>query len=230
MGMSTVDLDGASGFLVKAQPQRAAVLLLPTIHGVGRFVRDFAEGLAAVGLTTMIWDPYPDEELPSSTEAALSRAGQLRDGPSLDAMSICVDHLLGEMRADTVGTVGFCLGGRYCLLLAARETRLVACAAVYPSIHEPKFPNQDEDVVVRAGEIACPTQLIYPGRDRVTNVETFQRLQETLQRRKAPTMVQLYPDADHGFMHTAGAANEAADRHAQPLVRAFLEASLVPAK
>jgi carboxymethylenebutenolidase len=228
--MSTIDLDGASGFLVRAQKQRAGVLLLPTIFGVNRFVLDFAEGLAAAGLTTMVWDPYPDEELPGSYDAARSRAGALRDGPSLDAMSICVDHLLGEMRVDAVGTLGFCLGGRYCLMLAARETRLGACAAVYPSIHAPKHANQDEDAVVRAGEIACPVQVIYPGRDRVMNTETFFRLQETLQRREAATMVQLYPSADHAFMHTAGAANEAADRHARPLVRAFLEASLVPAK
>jgi dienelactone hydrolase len=84
--------------------------------------------------------------------------------------------------------------------------------------------------VVRAGEIACPVQMIYPGQDRVMNIETFLRLQETLQRRSSPTMVQLYPNADHAFMHTAGAANEAADRHARPLVRAFLEATLVSAK
>ena len=228
--MGMIALDGASGYLAKAQHQRAGVLLLPTIHGVGRFARDFAEGLAAAGLTTLIWDPYRGEDLPGSTEAALSRAGQLRDGPSLDAMSICIDHLLGELRADTVGTVGFCLGGRYGLLLAAREARLGACAAVYPSITTPNFANQDEDAVARAGEIACLTQLIYPGSDHVTHAETYHRLRETLLRRGAPTMVQLYPDAAHGFMHMAGAANEAADRHARPLVRAFLEASLVPAK
>ena len=172
----------------------------------------------------------PASALPNSYDAARSRAGELRDGPSLDAMSICIDHLLGELRVDAVGTLGFCLGGRYCLMLAARETRLGACAAVYPSILTPKSKNQDEDAVVRAGEIACPVQLIYPGQDRVMNTETFHRLQETLQRRSGSTMVQLYPGADHAFMHTAGAANEAADRHARPLVRAFLEASLVPAK
>jgi carboxymethylenebutenolidase len=228
--MSTIDLDGASGFLVRAQNQRAGVLLLPTIFGVNKFVREFAGGLAAAGLTTLIWDPYPGDELPGSYDAARARAGELRDGPSLDAMSICVDHLLGEMRVDAVGTVGFCLGGRYCLLLAARETRLAACAAVYPSIHAPKQDNQDEDAVVRAGEIECPVQLTYPGRDRVMNSDTFHRLQETLQRRIGATMVLVYPGADHAFMHTAGADNEAADRHARPLVRAFLETSLVPAK
>jgi carboxymethylenebutenolidase len=229
--MSMIDLDGASGFLVRAQDQRAGVLLLPTIGGVNKFVRDFAEDLAAGGLTTMVWDPYPGEALPASHEAALSRAGTLRDGPSLDAMSICVDHLMDELRCDTVGTVGFCLGGRYCLLLAACEARIGACSAVYPSIHMPKFANQDEDAIQRAGEVACAAQLIYPLRDRVTNNETFFRLQESLQRRPAAaTMVQLYPEADHGFMHSPGENNAAAHRHARPLVKSFLETTLAPAK
>jgi carboxymethylenebutenolidase len=228
--MSMVDLDGASGFLVRAPHQRAGIVLLPTIFGVNTFVREFAAYLAAAGMTTMVWDPYPGEAPPESHEAALSRAANLRDGPSLDAMSICIDHLMGELRIDAVATVGFCLGGRYCLMLAARETRLAACAAVYPSIHAPRFANQDEDAVQRAGEIACPVQLVYPGRDRVMKTETFHRLRDSLERRTAPTVVQLYPEADHAFMHTAGAANEAAHRHAKPLVRAFLEASLLPAQ
>lgn len=228
--MSMIELDGASGYLVRAQHPRAGVVLLPTIFGVNKFTQEFAERLAAAGLTTMVWDPYAGEALPASREAAMSRAGNLRDGPSLDAMSICIDHLMGELRLDAVGTVGFCLGGRYCLMLAASDTRIGACSAVYPSIHSPKFDNQDEDAVQRAGEIACPVQLIYPGRDRVMNTETFHRLQDSLQRRTAPTMVQLYPEADHAFMHTEGEANAAADRQARPLVRGFLEASLAPAK
>jgi carboxymethylenebutenolidase len=228
--MSMIDLDGASGYLVKASRQRAGVLLLPTIGGINSFVRDYAEGLAQAGLTTLVWDPYGGEAPPKSHEESLSRAGTLRDGPSLDAMSICVDHLMGELRIDAVGTLGFCLGGRYCLMLAARETRIAACSAVYPSIHVPKFAHQDEDAIQRAGEVACPVQLTYPLRDRVTSNETFFRLQESLQRRTAPTAVLLYPEADHGFMHSTGPANEAADRHARPLIRGFLEATLAPAK
>ena len=228
--MSMIDLDGASGYLVTAQRQRAGVLLLPTIGGINSFARDYAEGLAAAGLTTLVWDPYGGEPLPKSHEEALSRAGTLRDGPSLDAMSICVDHLMGELRIDAVGTLGFCLGGRYCLMLAAREARIAACSAVYPSIHVPKFANQDEDAIQRAADVGCPVQLTYPLRDRVTNNETFFRLQESLQRRKAATLVQLYPEADHGFMHSPGDANAAADRHARPLIRGFLEVTLASAK
>ena len=224
--MSTVTLDGASGFLVRAKSQRAGVVLLPTIFGVNPFVREFAASLAADGISTLIWDPYPDEDLPQGFDAARARGGQLRDTPSLDAMSICVDFLMGELRVDHVGTIGFCLGGRYGLLLAARDNRIGACASVYPSIHAPRNANQEEDAVSRAAEIGCPVQLLYPGRDNVTSNETFYRLQQALQRRTAPTVVQLYPQADHGFMHNDGPENKIADRHARPLVTAFLQTCL----
>ncbi|MGH7091379.1 MAG: dienelactone hydrolase family protein, partial [Stellaceae bacterium] len=131
--MSTIELEGASGFLVRAEKQVGGIVLLPTIYGVNRFVRDFAQSLAAQGLTTLIWDPYSGDALPESYEAAAAKAARLRDIMSLDAMAICVDHLMSELRIDAVGTLGFCLGGRYVLLLAAREPRLVAAVAVYPS-------------------------------------------------------------------------------------------------
>jgi carboxymethylenebutenolidase len=228
--MSTIELAGASGFLVKAQKQRGGVLLLPTIHGVAKFVRDYAEGLAAHGLTTLIWDPYPGEALPATHEGAIAKAANLRDGPSLESMSICIDYMMSELRIDRVASVGFCLGGRYVLLLGAREKRLEAAVAIYPSIHEPKGAHQEEDAIVRAEEIACPVQVIYPGKDQVTSNETFYRLQTALERREGATSVLLYPVADHGFMHNSGAANEAADRQSRPQILAFLEASLAPAR
>lgn len=212
---------------MRAKNQRAGVVLLPTIFGVNPFVREYAASLAADGISTLIWDPYPDEPLPAGYDAARARGGQLRDTPSLDAMSICVDFLLGELRLDHVGTIGFCLGGRYCLLLAARDTRIGACASVYPSIPSPRSPNQEEDAVSRAAEIACPVQLLYPGRDHVTSNETFYRLQPMLQRREASTVVHLFPLAAHGFMHNDGPENHAADRQSRPLVTAFLQACLV---
>lgn len=224
--MSRIELDGASGFLVRADKQVGGIVLLPTIYGVNPFVRDFAQTLAAQGLTTLIWDPYSGDALPQSYDAARTKSAELRDTMSLDAMAICVDHLMSELRIDAVGALGFCLGGRYVLLLGARDPRLAAAVAVYPSIHEPKRPNQDEDVLVRARDISCPVQVIYPGKDHVTSNATFHRLQDGLQQRAAPSSILLYPGADHGFMHEAGAANESADRQSRPQIAAFLAASL----
>jgi len=224
--MSKVTLDGAAGFLLRAEKPRAGALLLPTIFGVNKFVRDYASVLAGAGLTTLIWDPYSHDPLPANFDEAKARASQLHDGPSLDSASICVDYLMGELRLDRIGTLGFCLGGRYTLLLAARDTRLGACASIYPTIESPRSPNQEDDVVSVAGSIPCPVQLVYPGGDHLTTAETFQRLQSNLQRREAATVVQLHPKAGHGFWHNAEPANEAAARWSKPIVTAFLEACL----
>jgi len=220
--MSTITLDGASGFLTRAKQPRAGVVLLPTIYGVNPFMTEFAAHLAEAGLTSLVWDPYPDQPLPAGFDEALQRAGKLRDGSSLDGMTKCVDYLKGELRLDHVGTLGFCLGGRYCLLLAAREKRIGACVAIYPSIHA----SQGDEVMARAADIACPVHFVYPGRDTVTTNDVFNRLQQTLQQRQAQTMIQLFPAADHGFMHNPGAVNQTAAQQTTPLATTFLQTCL----
>jgi carboxymethylenebutenolidase len=221
--MSAITFDGVTGYLVRAKTQAAGVVLLPTIFGVNPFVRDFASALATDGITTLIWDIYSGEALPGGFDEARERAGKLRDGSSLTAMGKCVDFLANELRVAAIGTIGFCLGGRYVLTLGAHDKRLGACVSVYPSI--PGGP--DDDAVTHAGEIACPVQVIYPGRDYITSNETFQRLQQTLQSRpSAATVMQLHPLAAHGFMHNDGPENQLADRQARPLVAPFLTACL----
>ncbi|HUZ72092.1 MAG TPA: dienelactone hydrolase family protein [Stellaceae bacterium] len=224
--MTTITFDGAAGYLVRAKTQRAGVVLLPTIFGVNPFVRDWASTLAEHGITALVWDIYPGEDLPGDYNAAIKAAGRLRDAPALAAMTKCVDFLAGELHVTTVGTMGFCLGGRYVFMLAAQDRRLAACAAIYPSIHAPNQPSQDEDAVARAAAIACPVQLVYPGRDHITSNETFHRLQQNLQRRDAPTAVQYYPTAGHGFLHNDAPENQAAARQARPLISAFLAGCL----
>jgi len=224
--MSTITLDGASGFLVKAEKAKGGVLLLPTIYGVNKDARDYAAALAHLGLSTLIWDPFADEPEAKTPEAAIKRSASLRDGPSMDAASICIDFMMDELRLDSIGTLGFCLGGRYCLMLAAREERIGACASIYPTVHVPKLPHQEEDVLSRAAEIECPVLLVYPGQDHITSNDTFGQLQAQLQRRHAPTSILLYPHADHGFFHTEGVENEAATRQSAPQINAFLRACL----
>jgi carboxymethylenebutenolidase len=128
-----------------------------------------------------------------------------------------------------IGTLGFCLGGRFSLLLCVRDRRLGACLTYYPSIRVPKPPNQHQDAVALAAEISCPVQLVYPGQDHVIERETFLQLQATLQKRHAPTIVQFYPEASHSFMvldRTSGEVDRAAARLSWPQAIAFLSACL----
>jgi carboxymethylenebutenolidase len=224
--MTNITFDGAAGFLVRAKTQRAGVVLLPTIFGVNGFVREMAETLAAHDITTLIWDIYPGEPLPGGFDAAVKAAGRLRDPSALAAMTKCVDFLVDELRLAQVGTMGFCLGGRYVFLQAAQDRRLKACAAIYPSIHAPNQPSQVEDAVARAADVACPVLLVYPGQDHITTNDTFHRLQRNLQQRAAPTVVTYYPAAAHGFLHNDAPENQEATRQARPLIPAFLAGCL----
>ena len=110
--------------------------------------------------------------------------------------------------------------------LAAVE-RIKACMAAYPSIENPMRPNQTHDAVKLSADIACPVHVCQPGIDHVAVPETYRALRDALLGRRAPTIVQYYPEAEHGFMHRKEpAANPAATAIASPQVVAFLVACL----
>ena len=71
----------------------------------------------------------------------------------------------------------------------------------YPSIENPRLANQEMDALALAAEIKCPVQMLRPGNDHVSSPETYEILTAALLKRSAPTTLQIYPAAEHGFMH-----------------------------
>src|SRR5262245_54765509 len=219
---------GLFGFLAQPDaPTTSGVVVLPTIFGVNAFVRGYAEELARAGLAAAVWDHYSGEPLPKDYEEAKARARNLTDPAMHGFVKQWIDYMLGELRLTSVGVLGFCLGGRFAPMVAARDHRLKACAAAYPSIEAPRLPNQSEDAVALAGDIRCPVLVVQPGHDHVASPATYAALKERLLARAAPTIWQYYPDAEHGFMHRKEpAANPAASKIASPQLIGFLKGSL----
>jgi carboxymethylenebutenolidase len=220
---------GLFGFL--AQPDEGAtgsgVLILPTIFGVNGFVRGFAEALARAGLTAAVVDYYAGAALPTSYDDARATGAKLSDGAVAGMETRWFDHLAGDLRLTSLGVAGFCLGGRFSLIAAARDKRIKACAACYPSIHNPLQANQERDAVALSAGIACPVSVVEPGHDHVATPQTYAALKQNLLARSAPTIWQYYPEAEHGFMHRdAPPANPAATAVAYPQVVAFLKGCL----
>jgi carboxymethylenebutenolidase len=220
---------GLAGFLAQPDaPTNGGVVILPTIFGVNGFVRGYAETLARAGLAAAVWDLYEGLPLTTDYEESKSRARKLSDAGMQAAVKKWLDYMLDDLKLTSVGVLGFCLGGRYVLMTAARDARIKACAAAYPSIESPRLPNQEQDAVALAADIRCPVHIVQPGHDHVASVETYAALKEALHKRAAPTIWQYYPDAEHGFMHRKEpAANPAATVIASPQLVAFLKACLL---
>lgn len=219
---------GLFGFLAQPDaPTKAGVVILPTIFGVNAFARDYAETLARAGIAAAAWDHYEGLPLTTDYEESKKRARGLTDAKMQAAVKSWIDYMLSELRLSSVGVIGFCMGGRYAPMVAARDKRIKACGAVYPSIENPNLPNQEEDALALAADITCPVHVIQPGHDHVAQPETYAALKVILHKRAAPTVWQYYPDAEHGFMHrNEPPANPAATSIASPQLVAFLQACL----
>jgi carboxymethylenebutenolidase len=209
----------------------AGVLLLPSVHGVDRYALDYAHLLAEARLACLVWEPFPRQPVPRTREERAARLATLTDATSLLEMLWWLEFILRELPLRVIGAAGFCLGGRYALLLAAHDARIAACLPYYPTIETPSLPGQHEDVVELAASIRCPVHMVRAGNDHLTSEAVFKQLQQNLQSRSAPTVVQLYPEGEHGFEHgfmqRTGAANETAIRLSTAQSLSFLKAALM---
>jgi carboxymethylenebutenolidase len=214
------------GYLARPVEARAGVLLLPSVHGIDQYSKAYAQALAEAGLATVIWEPFVGSPPAETREQRAARLAPLTDATSLHEMTWWLDFMTAELALTKIGTAGFCLGGRYGLLLSARDSRIAACVSYYPTIETPPLRGQSEDVVALAASIPSPVHMIRAGKDHLTSDDVFLRMQSNLQSRSAPTIVQHYPGGDHGFMQRTGAINEAAIHLSTPQTIAFLKAAL----
>jgi carboxymethylenebutenolidase len=218
-----VTLDGLSAYVsTPDRPSGGGVLILPTIFGLNKFQREFADGLAQSGLTALVWNIYPGEQPPTELPEALRRSKEINDARALKQTSAWAGYMRDELKLKKVGALGFCLGGRYGLLLCARDPQIAAFVSLYPTMESPRLPNQEEDAVSLATDIRCPVHLVIAGINRVTSLETSLTLQGNLQRRKVPTSSQLYPDAEHAFMEKPDPVSRATVAATVPHAQAFL--------
>jgi carboxymethylenebutenolidase len=231
MTNESVQVDGLRAYV--ARPEAGAtvgMLLLPMITGNGKQLRAYADSIAEVGVLALSWDPFhgPSGD-DTSFEDLMKLGGQITDATALAEQKQWVDYLFGTLKLTKVGVIGWCMGGRLALVLAAREPRLATCVAYHATIRRPAPANHMEYAITLAAAIRCPVQAIYPGADEIVPAEVYGDLHKALAGRDAPTVAQYYPLAKHGFMDAARQGHEpnrAATQMAWPQTLAFIKATL----
>jgi carboxymethylenebutenolidase len=177
------------------------MLLLPMITGIGEQIRDWADELAGRGITALSWDPFKGRSTDNASREELSGLlSKMDDDTALAEQTTLLDHLLGELGCTKAGTIGWCLGGRFALLLSARDHRLANVVAFHPTVPSKLPPHHIYDAIGEAGGITAPVMVLYPGADAAVPVADFEALQTVLQARATgATITHFYPGVDHGF-------------------------------
>ncbi|WP_410635432.1 dienelactone hydrolase family protein [Amycolatopsis sp. cmx-4-83] len=226
---STVRVGELSAYLARPDGGSASgMLLLPMITGIGEQVRAWADELAGRGITALAWDVFHGASTDNTSREDLgAKLGDLRDETALAEQTALLDHLLGELGCASAGVMGWCLGGRFALLLGARDQRLSGVVAYHPTIRVPAPPNHELDAVALSTSITAPVLVAYPEADTVVSHETFARLQTALQSRpRGATFSQHFPGAEHGFTDSSrhgSAVNADAFALSWPQTLAFLD-------
>jgi carboxymethylenebutenolidase len=227
---STVRVGELSAYLSRPSGgSESGMLLLPMITGIGEQVRAWADELAGRGITALAWDVFHGASTDDTSREDLgAKLSDLHDETALAEQTALLDHLLGELGCAKAGVIGWCLGGRFALLLAARDRRLSGVVAYHPTVRDPAPPNHDLDTVALAPEITAPVLVAYPEADVVVSHEVFDRLQAALQSRQSgATFTQHFPGAEHGFSDSGrhgNPVNAAAFALSWPQALAFLDA------
>jgi len=208
---SMITVAGQGAYLSRpAGGSTAGMLLLPMISGISAQVREWADTLAGHGITTLTWDPWHGR--PSGDETPMDTLfgwlSELDDETCLAEARQLLDHLLGDLGCTSAGTIGWCMGGRFALLLGGREPRLANVVAYHPTVPGTPAPNHTVDAVAATASIGAPVLMLYPSADSLVPVESFQRLQTALQSRSTgASVVAFFPGAEHGFSARARHGN-----------------------
>lgn len=176
-----------------ARPQAGGpwpgVVVIHEIFGLNDDIRTLSDRLAGMGYLALAPDFYNGGTWFRCMKAAF-RELEAGRGPFFDAIEAAREELAREPGCTArVGVIGFCLGGGFALMAAARYDFAVA------SVNYGDLPA-DAERILRG---ACPIVASYGGRDRTVRGQA-QRLEQALAAQGVEHDVKLYPQAGHSFL------------------------------
>jgi carboxymethylenebutenolidase len=164
------------------------IVLLPAITGMNDYVRRVAYRLSASGFAVAILDYFAREDRPPdiSTPAAIDVAVNSLSDHRVLADACGLVGVLREHEAidpERIGSLGFCIGGAYSLMLTAETPDLSALVDYYGSVRYVKTSDQKPvSPLDRAKAIQAPLVAHFGTFDRLIPAADIEALETELKR------------------------------------------------
>jgi len=173
------------------------IVLLPPVFGIEPVIRALAERYAARGFTVVVPNQFRRDAEPGTmerTEAGRARAMARAQRVDVDTIVDDLRTTIAELRAmpecnGNVAVLGFCFGGRYAFLAAARLD-VQAAGAFHPTLIGASLAD--------APSVRAPLSLHFGAEDPVAPMSEVDAIEAAL-REKPGAGVFVYPGATHSF-------------------------------
>lgn len=205
---STVQLNTSDGKMEAyvAQPKDGGsypgIVVIQEAFGVNGHMKNVTDRIAAEGYVAIAPDIFHREAeriIPFSDMAkAIATMQRVQDPKAMEDVGAAIAHLKSQrnVKAGSLGVIGFCMGGRLTYLTAAHHAKDVKCAVPY---YGGGITMGNPSPLSRTGEIKCPMYLFFGAKDQLIPKDQVDQINTELTAKKVPFQMKTYPEAGHGF-------------------------------
>lgn len=182
------------------------MVVLMEAFGIKQHIRDVCERLAEAGYLAVAPDIYHGETFAyDDMDRVLAKVRSLDDGTVMDETGVALDWIAQQpqVRADRVGVIGFCMGGRFAFLAAIRHAgRIAASVSFYGGGIAPEGEDRfgRTPPIGEAAKLQAPLFLGYGTEDASIAASEHGRVARTLSELEKRYTLAVYPGAGHGFL------------------------------
>ncbi|MBB4736304.1 dienelactone hydrolase family protein [Micrococcus cohnii] len=188
------------GYLALPESGRGpGVIVVQEWWGLVDHIRDVCDRLAEQGFVALAPDLYGGWIAHDGDEAG-EMMEKLPAEEGARQLAGAVDHLLSldEVTSQTVGAIGFCMGGGFVLALANQQGEKVSAAVPFYGVGQ-GVPGSFEGV-------KAAVQGHYAEKDQMFPVEDARKQEQQIREESGAEVEYFYYDADHAFHNDSNPA------------------------